>query len=924
MKDPSLDHPEIIRLFNYLQNNGIPIGIGTNSNNHTIFELYLPLISRPDGLVGPTIGLTQESRVGNFYFIEHDAVHHVVGIPGPRLSDLDDPQAAHQKLFEIMLLKEQVASTHSLMDYVRHYWNWRDGQRSGYERKEFLEANRGLFSMGNLSRAEYVEMFGHFVHGRTWEYAKFIWKHFSAKETQKARLAGVPLGGPDLYLFLGTQIESWLFKFLFPVIEPIYARYREVGYKGFKAYAEAMTNFMLQPWYVEWADRFKFGIPLDDLKKRSLDHLEMLRTGTPLGDENFINNLEFDRRFLGNEIALFGRRVAEMREMALRGHSHPEFAYSDDQILSGLFETAAELHDELKMVSETQLSESALEGYRERLRQLMSAAETSFPMDKFLPQEYREPHVDYSRYWRDITAIMVPRYGHNSGALSTTELTNFISARRLASKSFYHRIKWKFHDWLAHTQIGKPDIWQIENEMADDYERSQENAKAIEFKTEFQEGENVYIQRLDDLARAIEIQIEKVLIPQVGEVRSLSAVDRRMLYGALKASKTLSALGLNSLKVAYSYTLADPGASKASAKLFMSKERRLNIFVDRLYSILYKMALDIQMQKGSGKLLSQVAILEKMNAEFRDLTQPFESSVMEDLKAIVPNRLYRYPFMLDASIGLFRKSSESLIDGLKRAIMPFRFLRAKSAVPAKLTGWETKKAPQGPAHFVLALNHDQGLIEIALAYSVFEALGIDKVYTLTTKKAWERFPKGKMPGENVVYIEDGKPLDAIVNRIQKSQKERVGILVCPEGILPSMSASTPIAAKPGGFVLARKLARAFQNKIPVYFLSGIFNGHEHYTSHDVVPLELKLEEPVLVPTHEISKDDEWVNKTRLRFENLVNERRVIHQPDLINPRRASRTNFPVSGDLKTYVPISSWFKGSVFKTCSDALRKIKL
>jgi len=913
---------QISRLFNFLQNNGIPIGIGTNANNHTIFELYLPLISRPDGLPGSTVGVTEESQVGNLYLIDHDAFHHLIGIPGPRLSDLDDPVAAHKKLFSIMLLKEQAATTHSLMAYVREYWNWRDKERSGRERKDFREFNRGIFSMGNLNSAQYVEMFGHFVHGRSIEDSKFFLFFFAAARTEKARLAGVPLGGPDTYPLTGVKLESWLFKMTFPIIEPLYARYREVGYKGFEAYSEAMTNFMLQPWYVEWADRFQFGIPLDELMQRSLDHLEGLRTGKLLGDTEAVSNQEFDRRFLVHEIALFGRRIAELREMGRRGQSKSDFSYSDDQKLSSLFESSAQLHDQLKKISELQLSETSLEFHRMKLNQVIEAADLMFPIEVWLPQEYREPFLNYSRYWRDMTGVLVPRYGHNSGALSTTELKNFISARRLASKSFHDRQKWKFREWFESTQFGKPEFWRIENEMADDYERNQAREPAVEFRTEFNRDENVYQERLEDLSRAIEIQIDSVLVPQISEVRGLSSSYRANLFQVLNDSKMIVGAALSSLRVAYEYTFINPEPSKSSARIFGAQEHRFNVLVDKLYEILFDLSLSIQKQESSRKLLKFVAKLKTMNAEFRDLRSPFEVSTLKDIKAILPNRSFRWTVFLDSLWTLSRKSSDSLIDSLHKVIQPFRFIRTNALTPTRISGWNPAEAPEGPAHYVLALNHDQGLLEIPLAYSVFESLGVERVYTLTTKKAFGRFPAGRIPGENVVYIEDDKPLDEIVRRILKSEKSRVGILICPEGALPSMAASTPLAAKAGGFVLARKLARALAGKIPVYLLNGIFNGHEHFTSEVPVPLELVLQDPMEVPTSEISRNDEWVKEARLKFENLVNIHRVIHQPDLINPRIASATNFPVSDALRPYVPISRWFNGKVFSSCSNAVRKL--
>jgi hypothetical protein len=243
---------------------------------------------------------------------------------------------------------------------------------------------------------------------------------------------------------------------------------------------------------------------------------------------------------------------------------------------------------------------------------------------------------------------------------------------------------------------------------------------------------------------------------------------------------------------------------------------------------------------------------------------------------------------------------------------------------AKFTGW--KPTPSSKEnHYILNLNHDQGLLEIHLAYETFHALDVEKIFILTTKKAWKFFPKGNRPGEEVVYIEDEKPLDLLLQRVLSVTDKKIGILFCPEGQLPSMAGSTPITSKPGAFVFARKLAASLAAKNSnekLLMVNGIFNAHQHFTSQQAVDLELNLSEPIVVPSQELTKDDAWIQEQRLQFENLANERRSLSFIDFIQPRRVSETNFFVSGPLKAYLPISQWFRGSIFTDCAARLRSL--
>lgn len=920
LADINPDRIEQIRRFtNTLHNTGIPIGIGTNANNHTSFELYLPLISRPDGLVGPTIGITQESQVGNHYFIDHDTAHHVVGIPGVRLRHLLDPESAEKALVELQLLKEQAATIHSMKDYLKWYWNWRDIQSHGTERPDFVAHNQGMYSLGPLNDQDYVEMIEAFVHGRSWAYGRLLASRFQARFMQSARRAGVPLPGPIFHPYIGIRGESYAYALLVPILEPLVSRYREVGYVGFKTYSQAMAKFMLQPWYVEWSDHFDFGIPIEELTEKTRQIIQDLREGKLIGDEEKKAPQEFYRQFLKHEVALFGRRIAEIRELARRGKLSELYTPALDRRMIDLYNKALDLHERVIEIPDSELSAADVDSLRQELAGLMNAAESLCPVDRVIPLWERLPMINYSRYWRDITALAISRYGHNSGAFTPTEIKNLVRQKELEPHSWWVRKKRNFSRWFHRTAYGKPELEALKQAMAADYQASELDAACA---LRARDSDCLYVSRMENLRDVIGFQLQQVIIPKLSEVPGIESAARKKLYQALESLLVDIEFAFNTTLESYQRSFVE---NRSSSSVFSAHEQRLNVYLDRLYSLLFKISLRAEETVVNLDFDDWTQAILGLRQEFRDISSPLRSSTADEIRGIVPRRAYRWQVLSDALAKLSIGRAD-LMSSVNSFTIGFRFLRGNKQHSARIEGYDPSELQglQGP--IVLALNHEQALLEIHMAYRIFEAAKMDQVFVLTTKKAWSMFPKGRHPYD-AIYIEETKPLDELVTRVKNAQAEgkRVGILVCPEGLLPSMYAHMPIAVKPGAFVLARKLAIAMQAQgLPTHLLAGLFNGHEHYTSDDIVDLKLKLFPPTIVPTTPLTGVDSWVAEQRLAFENLLNQTRGTRLVDMIHPRRASGTDLPVTSTPQAYLPFSEWFKGSVFKRCAAGLAASKL
>lgn len=914
-------YPEFQNFVNFLDRHGIPFSIGTNANKQTIFELYLPDVNRPEGQTPPTIGASREREVGNLYFLMHDVVHHIVGIPGPRLTDLKNREAAKKKLIDIMLMKEQVATSHSLMDYVRYYWNWRDEVRHGKLRPDFERLNRGAFPFGDIPRDDYVEIIGHFVHGRTWEYSKILRKYLDAGITEEARRAGIPNPAQNFSKFLGFKGEALAYKFLVPIVEPILARYREVGYWGFLKYSEAMADFMLQDWYVEWADRFHFGYSFDELEARGADALKKLKSGEHLGDANPAKPYEFDLRYLQNQIALFGRRVMEVRELGRQGNSRADFSAQDASRLKYFYDEAAKLSDELREANVDALNEKQIETWKSKFHSQMENCQKEFSIEKYIPFKIRQPFINYDRYWFDMTALAMPRYGHNSAGSSPGGIKEMVVMDREAQKSFWGFARAKMKDWYMRNIIGIPDLWDFQKDLAADYEKAQEAVKPTEFKSS-PENLPVYIQRLRKLAEAVSQQVELVVLPQILEGIQLDIETRDAIKESLDGFNYVTTLRTLELEALYENTFEKKGTTRSPSTLLRNQELRLHQFFSRSYDLILEL-LDANEQKQSPEKLKAIAEkLQQINRIGLTVRGEFPAlGTAKDIAEILPvNGSVKFtipPFIKKVLYGS-KVSSTELLSKLSVSSL----WRAGNQYDVKLTGWDPVDAPRDGGVFVLALNHEQGPIDSVIGIQALKKMGATRVILLATRSAMQVYQRKNYIESDVVFIEDEKPVDQLLQKISSAKNEKIGVLIFPEGVITNQKTWSPMSAKPGAFVLARRAAAKLLGIKSVYFITGQHNGLEHFTNESRASYNLNLEAPQLVPSTSVSENDEWVNQQRLQFENRLNQNRSNQLIDLIHRRLIPGTKALATSPLKPYLQFKDWFSPSVIKKCARPLEII--
>lgn len=516
----------LLPILRHLEGEGIPIAIGAEANSQSIFELYLPIISVALGLPPLTI-LGENSEGGGEYFKYHDGLHLFAGIPGPRLSDLDDIESSKKKWIDVMLRKEHVATTWSFMIFLKEYWNWRH-EVYGNDRGEgdrYTELNQGVYNIGRMGRETYVDMLGHSIQGEPWSYFKKLIKVFDPQFIREADEQGVPVPLPRLKV----PGELHLLKWMVAVVEPLMAYYRSAGYKGFLAYSEVTVDYMLQEWYVRWADRFDFGMPLAEIDQHIGESLSKLKRGELLGRKTPVKNGEFDLSFLRNEVALLARRLAEFRAFS----KEQRLLDSETQnVADEYYEALATLHDEITQYRDgRETYESAvIDSFRMKTRMSLLQIEAEFDMEEIVRFDLRIPFVDYRQFWRNPNAVLYPRQMENAGGYSPAVIREFRRAEKSFMRNRFTRTLYKRLGRFMFLDVNRivmsQNYFLFRRALSRNYDRSQNALREPKW-----EANDVIGQALE----VLDFQLNQVVLPQVVEAEHLSADERSGLITDLSS-----------------------------------------------------------------------------------------------------------------------------------------------------------------------------------------------------------------------------------------------------------------------------------------------------------------------------------------------------------------------------------------------------
>jgi hypothetical protein len=211
---------------------------------------------------------------------------------------------------------------------------------------------------------------------------------------------------------------------------------------------------------------------------------------------------------------------------------------------------------------------------------------------------------------------------------------------------------------------------------------------------------------------------------------------------------------------------------------------------------------------------------------------------------------------------------------------------------------------------ILAMDHDHPALDARYINLVAKKLGIDRSVLLTDKEAWPHYEYHKNKDENVFFIQDKEFKGKVLDILESHPNGRAAFMIFPEGGLPFWGTQFPLISQWGAFSMARKAAHRMAGKKPVYFIEINGNFLPSVTNSDkVVPIKLRVTEPVLVPTTPVGQRDPWVEEMRSKFEEHLNEvGERGRQYDLIDRRPVKDARIRRVDDVREYRKAPEVFK----------------
>lgn len=520
--------PEIRGIMYLMARKGIGIGLGDNPNRASYFDLSAEVVDLILKEPAAEFGMATPERtteVGRLHFLTHDPVHFIPDVPGVRLHHLKNPKEMREKIVWLLLAKEALASAWSTQYYAKIYWNYRNELKDKNSVDEFRKANDGLASIGNFSKADYMDITIAAVTGQIRDYYNIAKNTFSYDAYLRARDAGVPMVFPRLDRKMSPLMEKLVVKYGFaPLMTVANYMFPTVGYLAFNRYAQMQAEFYMQPWYVKWSDQFQIGEELDSLKLSLENSYEEYRKDT------FLKNIQpppaglFEVMHIRNNVAHLGRKIVEIQTL---GVQNPGIHSKDDQVTLNLaLQQAKTLNDYILKFrnSNTPISSEVVNKVSKSFTDLVQFSETNLPVSRLIPIHLRLGMADYEYFWKDIHAVVQPR---------PEAMTKFMSEKGVWRKALVQRLTGEIP---KSPEAGKETISSMEEAIATRYNQNRRG----EILTSHFPNKSDINGRLTEYIRLIRHQIENVYITQIQENLDLSFEARKKLVtNALQFLKSI-------------------------------------------------------------------------------------------------------------------------------------------------------------------------------------------------------------------------------------------------------------------------------------------------------------------------------------------------------------------------------------------------
>jgi hypothetical protein len=627
-----------------LAKKGIAVGVGDNPNRDSYFDLSSEVVDiilkEPPAAFGvPTPD--RKSEVGRLHFLTHDPVHFIPDIPGLRMKHMENIQETEKRIWKILLVKEALASAWSTQYYAQKYWNWRNQIRNEFPQEPFEKANNGLASIGDFTKAEYMDLLLAAVTGQVSDYYRTARKSLSFEAYLRARDAGVPMVFPRLDEKMPPLLEKLAIKHgLASIMTVVNYIFPKTGHLAFSKFAKMQAAFYVQPWYIKWNHDFLVGEDIDTLEKNLEKSMQEFR------DNVFLRNVKappqglFEIMNIRNHVVHIGRKLIEIQEL---GEQNPGIHSAE---LKGLVRDYLKMTQDLNLEilkhkdSKSTIPNDVVSRIQSRFDGLTLQLQTELPLIQLIPRHLRLGMADYEHFWKDIHAVVLQR---------PEMMTKFLSAKGVWRRAIVQR-------FTGVIPKGKPAGMESIKDMVETIAtRYNQNRTGAEVVTTLSELKNP-TQRLEEYARLAIHQVENVYLTQVQENLDINFDTRKIL--ALDALEFIQGLQTKLASIKVSATL--PGQYLTEEKLFVRSVELKLISYAHIIELL-------ENKRGQKRVLHAFAQSRQSEALALNSSQ-FNSGIVNQTKEYC-SLIARACLKKDGKVILMGKADYEGIDTLAKQVL---------------------------------------------------------------------------------------------------------------------------------------------------------------------------------------------------------------------------------------------------------------
>ncbi len=922
-------HEDLKKMSWAMAHRGISFAIGLNPNFSNYFDLYGSYIGINPGEPAAIFGYNERAEVGHFHFPTHDAIHLYIAQIGMRKKHLENPELARKQLIDVLLKTEGLASAWTSWDHVKRYWDWRNETVEKHDIEKFESYNKGVYFLGNISRASFTDFVmsntvGDFTLNYKTTRDNIEYEHYMKRqEAQVPQVFDVRSKISSVFKkFLGSDKENWsvaIEKFLLkhgkvPVAlgTALNAYFREgTGYKGFLAYANIQADFYMQPWYVEWSDLFSIGdelsLALKEIDRKVLDYKEG-RFAQEV-QEPAIGITETMQ--LRSNVSAFGRKLVELKFLSSKLEAASVFNSTDVRDMEKFIENTKILNDQLLQVGRANkpVSLTWLLEQQKYHRDLVTRAEKRFPVEKYLPVYLRLPHAQYSHFWTDPLAVVMPR---------PKELTTFLSSKGIANKAREYSLlkeKMRAKGNLPHfdTNLVDGSIVSTNDRLAAEYMidqiKASESSKTTSVKADYQE-------KLRTFHGLLAKQINDVFLPQVLEAEQLNMMDQKVIFEEIKTFESIFSQRMAQVELMYTDVFVNLNKDPVKKSTLFMTEANLaissHVALTSMWNILNKLNIGKSLKDIQAELQKVRAMSEELTRNNREVT--FNSK--DYWKLLVPIK-GKSAKAVCSYITRFCLMNQNLTEFTQKEVIDKTLLRKKTNLIVRgESGVDFNSLPRN-AVIVLVSNHDYGILDGRLISKVAESLGIKKSLTVIDTDIYPHLKVRDNKDQNLLQKNE-KFFGKVLEQAEKFVDGRISMNIFPEGVIQYWGSQFPRTAKWGAFAYARRAAEQLKGKKEVYIVEVSTNALDYITSGETKDLVALVKQPVRVPDAPMSEKDEWTGKMRLEFEKSANQARASKQIDLIDRGTVKGTNIPRASGVRDYYSPTEYLNDLTDKKMSEA------